>query len=183
MLNENGHIDKGIVDIQDVSRSFGQKTALDRVTLSIPTGTVLGLVGENGAGKTTLIKHVLGLLQAQSGTVRVFGLDLVSNPVGVLSRIGYLSEDVDLPDWMRVSELQRYARAFYPTWDDEYAEQLRMEFGLDGGSRLRQLSKGQRARAVLMIALAYRPEGHTGSGNSYDRRGGTYRLVLVAPIE
>src|ERR1043165_8632669 len=113
-----------VIDIRQLSRRFDTKTALDNVTLSIPRGAVYGLVGANGAGKTTLIKHILGLLRAQSGSVRVFGLDPVADPVGVLSRIGYLSEENDLPGWMRVDELIRYSRAFYPRWDDAYAEEL-----------------------------------------------------------
>lgn len=147
-----------VIAISELTRRFGAKTALDSVSLSMPRGAVYGLVGANGAGKTTLIKHVLGLLRAQSGSVRVFGLDPVDDPVGVLSRIGYLSEENDLPGWMRVDELIRYSRAFYPAWDDGYAEELRRAFGLDPAARIRNLSKGQRARAGLLIALAYRPE-------------------------
>ena len=64
-----------------------------------------------------LHKHVLGMLKAQSGSVSVFGLDPVQNPVGTLGRIGYLSEDRDLPNWMRVGELMRYTQAFFPTWE------------------------------------------------------------------
>ena len=101
----------------------------------MPRGAVYGLVGANGAGKTTLIKHILGLLRAESGSVRVFGLDPVADPVGVLSRIGYLSEENDLPGWMRVDELMRYSRAFYPAWDDAYAEELRQTFALDPTAR------------------------------------------------
>ena len=142
----------------NVSRRFGDKLALDDVSFRVPAGSVVGLVGENGAGKTTLIKHILGLLKAQSGSVRVFGLDPVADPVGVLSRIGYLSEEPDMPGWMRVHELIRYVAAFYPTWDHDYAEQLRREFGLDPNAKVKQLSKGQRARAGLLVALAYRPE-------------------------
>jgi ABC-2 type transport system ATP-binding protein len=148
---------ENVVEIQEVTRRFGAKIALDRVSLSVPSGCVLGLVGENGAGKTTLIKHILGLLRAESGSVRVFGRDPVVDPVGALSRIGYLSEEGDLPFWMRVEELMRYAEAFYPTWDRSYAEMLRREFDLDLRARLKNLSKGQRARAGLMVALAYRP--------------------------
>ena len=62
------------------------------MSLPVPRGGVFGLIGGNGAGKTTMIKHILGLLKAQTGTVRVFGLDPVPNPVGTLGRIGYLSE-------------------------------------------------------------------------------------------
>jgi len=149
---------ESIIEISELTRRFGRKAALRSVSLSVPRGSVYGLVGANGAGKTTLIKHILGLLRAESGAVRVFGLDPVADPVGVLSRIGYLSEENDLPGWMRVDELIRYSRAFYPAWDDGYAEELRQTFGLECGQKVGSLSKGQKARAGLLIALAYRPE-------------------------
>jgi len=147
-----------VINVSELTRRFGAKTALASVSLSMPRGAVYGLVGANGAGKTTLIRHILGLLRAESGSVRVFGLDPVADPVGVLSRIGYLSEENDLPGWMRVGELIRYSRAFYPGWDDAYAEKLRQAFALDPAAKVKSLSKGQKARAGLLIALAYRPE-------------------------
>jgi ABC-2 type transport system ATP-binding protein len=147
-----------VIDLQRVTRRFGATVALDDVSLRVPRGRVFGLVGLNGSGKTTLIKHVLGLLRAQSGRVRVFDRDPVADPVGVLARIGYLSEENDLPPWMTVAELIRYTRAFYPGWCDDYAEELRRQFQLDLSSRVGTLSKGQQARAGLLVALAYRPE-------------------------
>jgi len=147
-----------VISVASLTRRFGSTIALNSVTLSMPRGGVYGLVGANGAGKTTLIRHILGLLRAEEGSVRVFGLDPVAEPVSVLSRIGYLSEENDLPAWMRIDELIRYSRAFYPAWDDAYAEELRSAFALDPASRVRNLSKGQKARAGLLVALAYRPE-------------------------
>jgi ABC-2 type transport system ATP-binding protein len=147
-----------VVEVEALSRRFGRTVALDGVSLDVPRGVVFGLVGENGAGKTTLIKHMLGLLKAQTGRVGVFGLDPVREPVAVLSRVGYLSEDRDLPDWMRLGEMLRYLRAFYPTWDDDLADELRRQFDLDPRARVKTLSQGQRARAGLLAALAYRPE-------------------------
>jgi ABC-2 type transport system ATP-binding protein len=147
-----------VIQVTELTRRFDSKTALDSVTLSMPRGAVYGLVGANGAGKTTLIKHILGLLRAQTGSVRVFGLDPVADPVGVLSRIGYLSEENDLPGWMRIDELIRYSRAFYPGWDDDYAEELRGSFALEPTAKIRTLSKGQKARAGLLVALSYRPD-------------------------
>jgi ABC-2 type transport system ATP-binding protein len=146
------------IHISGLSRRFGSKQALSSVTLSLPRGGVYGLVGANGAGKTTLIKHMLGLLKAQEGSVRILGLDPVADPVGVLSRVGYLSEENDLPGWMSVDEFLRYTRAFYPAWDDAYAEELRERFALDPAAKIGKLSKGQKARAGLLVALAYRPE-------------------------
>src|SRR5689334_522769 len=107
-----------VIRVNKLTRRYGRTVALDEIGLDVPRGSVFGVVGANGAGKTTLIRHLLGLLRAQSGTVRVFGRDPVADPVGVLSRIGYLSEENDLPPWMRVRELLRHVRAFYPGWDD-----------------------------------------------------------------
>ncbi len=146
-----------IVQLDHVTRSFGSKLALNDVSLKVDQGTVLGLVGENGSGKTTILKHVLGLLKPNTGTVSVFGMDPARQPVPVLAQIGYLSEEDILPGWMRGYELQRYMQGFYPTWDQEYADQLAKEFRLDLYAKLSTLSKGQRARAGLMAALAYRP--------------------------
>lgn len=147
-----------VVEINRLTRRFGSKLALDDLSLVVPRGGVFGLIGGNGAGKTTLLRHMLGLLKAQSGSVSVFGLNPVDQPVGVLSRVGYLSEDRDLPNYMRVRELMRYTQAFYPTWDEKYAEELREAFDLDPKTRVMNLSRGQRARAGLLVALAYRPE-------------------------
>ncbi len=147
-----------VVAVTNLSRSFGSKKALNDVTLAVSRGCVFGLVGENGAGKSTLIKHLLGLWRAQTGRVEVFGLDPVSDPTAVLARIGYLSEQPDLPGWMRVAELLRYSQAFYPRWDATYAEQLLKQFDLDLGARVKTLSKGQRARLGLIAAEAHRPD-------------------------
>ena len=147
-----------VVAITHLTRRFGTKAALDDVSITVARGSVFGLVGENGAGKSTLLKHLLGLWRAEAGTVRVFGKDPVADPVSVLERIGYLSEQPDLPGWMRVKDLLRYTQAFYPSWDMAYAEQLREQFALDPGARIRTLSKGQHARLGLIAAEAHRPD-------------------------
>jgi len=151
-------MEQPVVDVSDLTRTYGQKTALDRVSFSATTGKVYGLVGANGAGKTTLLKHLLGLLRPATGSVRVFGLDPVRDPVGVLSRIGYLSEEHELPEWMRVGELMSYTQAYHPTWDAAYARELLDTFKLDPAKKIKDLSKGMRAQAGLIAAVAHRPE-------------------------
>ena len=145
------------VDVRGLSRTFGRKLALQNIDFQLPVGCVCGLVGVNGAGKTTLIKHLLGLLKAQHGSVSVFGADPIRDPKKVLSHVGYLSETGELPGWMRVKELFSFLRPLYLGWDDRYAEDLRARFDLDPNARLRNLSKGQKARAGLIAALAHRP--------------------------
>ena len=146
-----------VVDVRNLSRRFGANVALDDVTFQADEGRVYGLVGANGAGKTTLIKHMLGLLRAKSGSVSILGLDPVREPVAALQRIGYLSEDRELPEWMRVDELLRYTQAFHPTWDMTYARELVETFGLDSRKKIKELSRGMRAQAGLIAAVAHRP--------------------------
>ena len=147
-----------VIAVTDLTRRFGATLALDRLSLEVSRGQVFGLVGANGAGKTTLIKHLLGLYAPLAGSVRVFGLAPTREPARVLGRIGFLSEDRDLPTWMRVEELLRYSAAFYPQWDRAYAEQLRDQFLLDPQARVGRLSRGELAKAGLLVALAHRPD-------------------------
>jgi ABC-2 type transport system ATP-binding protein len=151
-------MEQTIVDVNELSRSFGNKIALDGVSFRATAGQVHGLVGANGAGKTTLLKHLLGLLRATAGSVRVFGLDPVRDPVGVLGRVGYLSEEHELPEWMRVGELMRYTQAYHPAWDEAYERELLETFALDPAKKIKDLSKGMRAQVGLIAAVAHRPE-------------------------
>ena len=147
-----------LISISGLCRKFGAETVLDHIDLEIPPGRVFGLVGENGAGKTTLIKHCLGLYRAQKGTVRMFGQDPVANPPKVLNRVGFLSEDRDLPEWMAVGELLKFQAPFYANWDGQLANEMLESFGLSETRRIGHLSRGQTAKLGLLIALAHRPE-------------------------
>src|SRR5262245_30103890 len=147
-----------VIEVTGLSRRFGRNLALDAVSLRVPRGCVLGLVGVNGSGKTTLLRHLLGQYRAEAGTVRVFGKDPVADPVGVLSRLGYLSDDVDLPGWMRIDQMLRYTAAFYPCWEHAFALELCADFGLDPGMRIDSLSRGMKVRAGLVSVIAYRPD-------------------------
>ena len=147
-----------IAEVETLSRWFGTKQTLANVSYRAGKGLVYGLVGVNGAGKTTLIKHLLGLLRARSGSVRIFGKDPARHPVEVLQEVGYLSEERDLPDWMTMAQLLTFTEAHYPTWDGTYAQELIDTFGLDPNNRIKDLSKGMRAQAGLIAAVAHRPQ-------------------------
>jgi ABC-2 type transport system ATP-binding protein len=141
-----------------LSRAFRGKLALSDVSLSIPSGSVFGLVGLNGAGKTTLIRHLIGSMRALHGNVNVLGQDPTIHPEKLLSRIGYMTEEDSLPQWMRVNDLIQFCRSVYPTWSDAYAAELCQMFALSTDAKLKSLSKGERARAALLAAIAHRPE-------------------------
>jgi ABC-2 type transport system ATP-binding protein len=149
---------KSIVKLKNLTRQFGEQTALNNISIEVKAGQVFGIVGENGAGKTTLIKHMLGQYLAQQGSVEMFGDNPVAQPKQVLSKIGYLSEEPDMPAWMTVKELLSYTSAFYPAWNEDYANELVETFALDINKRVRDLSKGQKARVGLVLAQAHKPE-------------------------
>ena len=146
------------IEIDGLSRRYGPKVALDDVSLTVSRGCVFGLLGESGAGKTTLMRHLMGLLRPQRGTVRVLGIDPIKDPETTLSRIGYLSEDRDLPGWMRIDELLRYTQGIYPNWDSAFADDLVQRFDLNLAQKIKTLSRGQKAKTGLVTALAHRPE-------------------------
>jgi ABC-2 type transport system ATP-binding protein len=149
---------ESIIQIQNLSRRYGKTLALDGIDFEAGSGKVFGLVGANGAGKTTFIKHILGLLRAQQGQVSVFGLDPVKHMQQILKRVGYLSENRDLPDWMSIGELMRYTSAFHANWDQQFCDELLRRFELEPTQKIGQLSRGMRARTGLVAAVAHRPE-------------------------
>ena len=146
------------LSLENVRRTFGRKTALEGVTLTVEPGTVLGLVGRNGAGKTTTLRLACGLLFPDSGAVRVFGLDPSTRGLAVRARASLLSEETSLHPWMTVEEILRFAGRLHPRWDAGLAESFRKRLGLDPGDRIRTLSRGTRAKVALVLAAACRPD-------------------------
>lgn len=142
--------------LRDVALRRGD-FALTLPELSAAPGTIVGLVGRNGAGKTTLLELLAGLLPADAGTVRVFGLDPVADPVGARRKVALMTDDQPLFN-LRVGEHLRAIAPFYPTWDPALAAELLQRFELPADKHVARLSKGEGTRVRLALALAWRPE-------------------------
>ncbi|HVL69625.1 MAG TPA: ABC transporter ATP-binding protein [Vicinamibacterales bacterium] len=147
-----------VIETQALGRRFGRVEAVRDVTLAVPAGTVFALLGPNGAGKTTTIKMLMNLVAPTSGSATVLGVDSRRLGVAEFQRIGYVSENQDLPDWMTPSELLAYCRPFYPSWDEALASRLQAALALRSSGPLRSQSRGTRMKAALLSSLAYRPE-------------------------
>jgi ABC-2 type transport system ATP-binding protein len=145
------------VATHSLTRRYGTLTALAEVTLSVEAGSVYALVGPNGAGKTTLIQLLMNLQSATAGTAEVLGVPTREIHGAALNRIGYVSENQELPEWMTVGGLLDYLRPFYPTWDRELEQQLLRDFALPPGRKLKHLSRGMRMKAGFVGALSFRP--------------------------
>jgi ABC-2 type transport system ATP-binding protein len=148
-----------IVTFNNVHRAYARGTdVLAGVTFSFEAGQVVGLLGKNGAGKTTLLRIAMGMIDAQLGSVRVFGLDPRVHPIEVKSRIGYVSEEQILPVYLRVDQVIALHKGIFPTWDDTLARSMIDRFVIPGQQKIKTLSKGQARQVALLCAVAHRPE-------------------------
>ncbi len=148
-----------ILEFHGIHRAYERgEDVLDGVSFTVEAGEVVGLLGKNGAGKTTLIRIAMGLVEAQQGSVRVFGLDPRANPVEVKRRVGYVSEDQILPPFLSVARVLALHRELFPGWDDSMADELVGRFRLRPTAKIKTLSKGQARQVALVCAVAHKPD-------------------------
>jgi ABC-2 type transport system ATP-binding protein len=143
---------------EHLTRSFGKLAALADLNLDIPAGAIYALVGPNGAGKTTAIKIMMNIFPPTSGRAEVLGLDSANLRGKAFTSIGYVSENQQLPDWMRVGGFFDYLRPFYPAWDQDLEKELIRQFQLPLDRKMGKLSRGMRMKAALASSLAYHPK-------------------------
>ncbi|NND97284.1 MAG: ABC transporter ATP-binding protein [Pirellulaceae bacterium] len=149
---------QSVITLQDISKSFGKTQALDKVSLQIPAGVVFALLGENGAGKTTMIRILTGFGKPDSGSATVLGHDCVKAGMNIRREIGYVSDAPALYEWMTAEEIGWFTSAFY---DDDFPARylgLLSDFDVPAAMRLKNLSKGQRAKVALALATAHDPQ-------------------------
>ena len=131
---------------------------VSRLNMRVPCGSVYGFLGPNGSGKTTSIRLLLGLLKADGGSITVLGEEMPKHYPSVLSRTGYVPERPHLYASLTVQEAMDLHRAFYPMWDQKWADELLAEFYLKPERKLSVLSKGESGKVMMLLALAQKPE-------------------------
>jgi ABC-2 type transport system ATP-binding protein len=142
---------------EKLSRRFGKTVAVDRVDLAVPEGAIYALVGANGAGKTTVIKMLMNIFSPSDGLAEVLGIESRRLAGKAFTRIGYVSENQEMPEWMSTGAMLDYYRSFYPQWDPALEQQLVRQFDLPLKQKLKHLSRGMRMKAAFASSLAYRP--------------------------
>lgn len=145
------------IQTEGLSKKYGSVIALSDLNLTVPAGAIYALVGANGAGKTTLIKLLMNIFRPTSGRAHVLGTNSGQLAGKSFNRIGYVSENQEMPEWMTVAYLLDYLRPFYPQWDKALEQQLVRQFDLPLKRKLKHLSRGMRMKAAFASALAYRP--------------------------
>jgi ABC-type multidrug transport system ATPase subunit len=143
------------IETADLKKDYNGVEAVRGLDLRVPAGSIYGLLGRNGAGKTTTIKMLLGMVRPTSGVARVFGLPSAATEasVEIRRRTGFVSEDKDLYDSMTVEQMVRFTAAFFPRWRHDLAARYLQAFELAPDRRVQDLSRGNRAKLALLLAL------------------------------
>lgn len=145
------------VSLAAVNKSY-KHFQLKNIHFSVARGTVAGLIGPNGAGKSTTMRILMGLVQPDSGSVTALGQSISSSEASAKQNIGYFADDMRLYKPETIGWHMQFIRSLYPTWDENYAEQLLDRFGLIQQQVVKGLSHGQRVKAMMLLILARRPQ-------------------------
>ncbi len=146
-----------MIEVRDLTKTFDGFCALDALTLTVPQGSIYGLVGPNGAGKTTLIRHLTGIYRQDSGSVLVGGLPAFENRL-IKERIAYISDDLYCQGGESIRDMMRFYKTVYPRFDQKRYEQLKEVFELDEKHPFRRFSKGMQKQGAFWLALCTKPD-------------------------
>ena len=146
-----------MLELKNVTKTFGSFKALDDLTMTVPKGAVYGLVGPNGAGKSTAIRHITGIYRPDSGTITLDGLPVYENP-DIKQTIGYIPDDVFFFPAATMEEMRKFYKGMYPNFDDALFERLYDAFNLPRKSPIRRFSKGMQKQAAFHLTLSCRPD-------------------------
>ena len=146
-----------MLEMKNVTKTFGSFKALDNLTMTIPQGAVYGLVGPNGAGKSTAIRHLTGIYRPDSGQITLEGLPIYENPT-VKGTIGYIPDDIFYFPAATMEEMRKFYKGMYPKFDDALFERLYEAFDLPRKTPIRRFSKGMQKQAAFHLVLSCRPE-------------------------
>ena len=146
-----------MLELKNVSKSFGKFKALDNLSMTIPQGSVYGLVGPNGAGKTTAIRHITGVYRPDAGEITMEGLPIFENPQ-VKQAIGYIPDEIFYFSSATLKDMAKFYRGLYPRFDMPLFQRLSEVFQLPMGSPIRRFSKGMQKQAAFQLTLSIRPD-------------------------
>lgn len=146
-----------MIEVRDLSKSFGKFKALEKVNINVKKGSVYALLGPNGAGKTTLIKHLAGVYRQDVGTITIGGQPIYENPK-TKSLMVYISDDLYFFSQYSIDETARLYSSFYPTWNWERYQLLKQVFSIETKRRITRLSKGMQKQVAFWLGICVMPQ-------------------------
>lgn len=148
---------ENIIEINSLTKKYSD-FALDNISLNVPRGCIMGLIGENGAGKSTLIKLMLNLIKRDSGEIKIFGMDNRKNNIEIKQKIGVVLDDTNFPETMKLKNISAVMKNIYKEWNEDTFFNYAKRFGLKENITLKQFSKGMKMKTMIAAALSHNPE-------------------------
>jgi len=144
-----------LLEIEKISKSFGDKVVLKNVTFQVPTGSIVGFIGDNGAGKSTTCKAVLGLISTDGGTVRLFGEENITQHAKLKEKIGVVFDAMNLPAHLTIKQLNNVFKRLYDAWDQDNFDRLIQAFSLPVDKKINKFSRGMSMKLSVAVALSH----------------------------
>lgn len=149
---------KNAAEIKNLSKKYDNNFELGPINLNIPSGCIIGLIGENGAGKTTLIKSLLSIIKRDKGTINIFEKDISDDEASIKEDIGVVLDDMFFPEILNAQDLNLIMKDLYKNWDSELYKKYLEDFKLPDNKKIKEMSKGMRKKLEIATALSHKPK-------------------------
>lgn len=147
-----------VIEIKNLKKRYDDNFSLGDINLSIPSGYVIGLIGENGAGKTTLIKSILNIINIDAGEIKIFNKDSKKYDSLIKEDIGIVLDNIFFPELLTAGDIDTIMKDLYKTWDKELFYKYLNDLNLPNNKKIKTLSKGMRKKLEIITALAHHPK-------------------------
>lgn len=149
---------KNAIEIRNLVKNYGNKFTLGEINLDIPSGIIIGLIGENGAGKTTLIKSILNIIRLDKGNIKIFEKDIKINESEIKENIGVVLDNMFFPELLMPKDINSIMKEVYKNWDEQLFNKYLSEFKLKNNQSIKSMSKGMRKKLEIATALSHHPK-------------------------
>lgn len=149
---------KNAIEIRNLVKSYSDKFTLGEINLDIPSGIIIGLIGENGAGKTTLIKSILNIIRSDKGNIKIFEKDIKINESEIKENIGVVLDNMFFPELLMPKDINSIMKDVYKNWDEQLFNKYLSEFKLKNNQSIKSMSKGMRKKLEIATALSHHPK-------------------------
>lgn len=149
---------KNAIEIKELVKTYDEKFTLGPITANIPSGEIIGLIGENGAGKTTLIKTLLNIIKPTSGSINIFEKNYVTEEDKIKEDIAVVLDDMFFPEILFVKDLDGIMAGIYSKWDSHIFYEYLEKFEINAIRKINDLSKGMRKKLEIAVALSHHPK-------------------------
>ena len=149
---------KNVIEIKNLKKSYKDNFELGPINLNIPSGLIIGLIGENGAGKTTLLKSILNVVKINEGSIKIFDKDFKKEENIIKEEIGVVLDNTFFPELLSPNDINIIMKGIYKNFDSDLFFKYLKDFNLNSKTIIKEMSKGMRKKLEIITALSHHPK-------------------------